>query len=267
MKKAVTTGPRPTVRPAPRVADTARRRAFHARRAWLALASRLALFALFQAAAAALFLLRGHAAPWTASVAWWPVTATLANLVSLGLLRWLLTLEGQSYRSLLRFERASVRRDVLISLGLLAVGGVLAMAPNLGLAALLWGDPEAPLATFVQPLPLWGALVALVGFPLTVALSELPTYYAYARPRLEAAGAAPWLALGAAALLHGLQHAALPLVFDGPFLVWRALMFLPFALFVGAALRWRRRLLPYLMIAHGLLDASVGLMVLQASLA
>jgi hypothetical protein len=234
--------------------------------AFSALASRLVLFALFQGAVAAMMLQRGSAEPWADSVAWWPASATLANLISLAVLRRLLALEGRRYRDLLRFEGGTVRRDVLTSLGLLVVGGVLAMASNLGLAALLWGDPEAPLATFVQPLPLWGGLVALVAFPITVALSELPTYYAYARPRLEAAGLAPWLALGAAALFHGLQHATLPLVFDGTFIAWRALMFLPFALFVGAALRWRPHLLPYLMIAHALLDASVGVMVLQAPL-
>lgn len=232
-----------------------------------ALASRLVLFALFQGAAAVLLLLGGASGPWRASVAWWPVSATLANLVSLAYLRRLLESEGRRYRDLLRFEPGTVRLDVLTSLGLLAVGGVLAMAPNLGLAALLWGDPQVPMATFAQPLPLWGALVALVAFPITVALSELPTYYAYARPRLESAGLAPWLALGAAALFHGLQHAALPLVFDPAFTLWRTLMFLPFAHFVGGALRWRPRLLPYLMIAHALLDASVGLMILQASAA
>ena len=98
-----------------------------------------------------------------------------------------------------------------------------------------------------------------------MALSELPTYYAYVRPRLESAGFTPWLALGITALVHGLQHAVMPLVFDAQFMLWRSLMFLPFAVFVGAALRWRPRLLPYLMIAHALLDMSVGLMVLQAA--
>ena len=84
------------------------------------------------------------------------------------------------------------------------------------------------------------------------------------RPRLESACFAPWSALLLTALFHGLQHATLPLVFDGPFIVWRSLMFLPFALFVAAVLRWRPRLLPYLMVAHALLDMSIGLMVLQA---
>lgn len=231
----------------------------------IALGSRIALFALVQAVAAAIFAARGHPSPWSTSIAWWPVTATIANLLSLLLLRGLLGYEGKRLAELVRIERSTWRKDVLSSLGLLAVGGVLAMVPNLGLATLLWGDAQAPLATFVQPLPLWAALVALVGFPVTVALSELTTYYGYARPRLESLGATAWQAVVLVAVVHALQHAALPLAFDVRFVVWRSLMFLPFALFVGTALRSRPRLFPYLMVAHGLLDASVGLMVLQAS--
>lgn len=234
---------------------------------FMALTSRMVLFAVFQALTSVFMLLREAPDPWSASVAWWPVSATLANLVSLAQLRVWLRLDGMRYRDLLRVEPGTVRKDALTSLGLLVAGGVLAMGSNLGLATLLWGNPEVPLATFVRPLPLWGGLLALVAFPVTVALGELPLYYAYARPRLEAADLAPWLALGSAALFHGLQHAALPLVFDGPFMLWRALMFLPFALFVGGALRWRPRLLPYLVVAHALIDTSVGIMILQASLA
>lgn len=42
-------------------------------------------------------------------------------------------------------------------------------------------------------------------------------------------------------------------------------MFLPFALFLGVILRWRPRLLPYLMVGHALIDVSVGVMVWQAA--
>ena len=62
------------------------------------------------------------------------------------------------------------------------------------------------------------------------------------------------------------QHAPMPLLFDARFIVWRLFMFVPFALFVGLVLRWRPRLLPFLIVIHGLMDMSLMLMVLQASL-
>ncbi len=52
---------------------------------------------------------------------------------------------------------------------------------------------------------------------------------------------------------------------DAAFVLWRLLMFMPFAFLLGAALHWRARLLPYLMVVHGLLDLQAAWMVLAAS--
>jgi hypothetical protein len=57
----------------------------------------------------------------------------------------------------------------------------------------------------------------------------------------------------------------MPLIFDGRFILWRALMFLPFALAVGLALNWRPRLMPYLMAGHALIDLSTVIILIQLS--
>ena len=41
-------------------------------------------------------------------------------------------------------------------------------------------------------------------------------------------------------------------------------MFFPFALYTALILRWRPRLLPYMLVFHGLLDASLVFMFLAA---
>lgn len=45
-------------------------------------------------------------------------------------------------------------------------------------------------------------------------------------------------------------------------MLWRGLMFLPFALVVAFAIHRRPQLLPYLMVVHGLLDLQLPLMLL-----
>lgn len=225
--------------------------------------SRTVLFAVFQAVVAAGFAMAGATSPWDASVAWWPVTVVGANLVSVGLLA-RGTADAGGLARLYLPPGGRVGRDLPLLLGVLALAGPLGHAPNVLLATWLWGDATAPLALFVQPLPAWARMVALVGFPLTIALSELPTYYGYVLPRLERAWGRPRALVGVA-LAHALQHVALPLVFDGRFLVWRSLMFVPFALLVGAAVQRRPTLLPYLMVVHGLIDASVGWLVYSAT--
>ena len=92
--------------------------------------------------------------------------------------------------------------------------------------------------------------------------AEIPTYFGFVMPRFEAQGMRPWVALALPALLLSLQHAAVPLLFDVRYMLWRGLMFLPFAFLVGMVVYWRPRLLPYLALVHALMDMSFAMMLL-----
>jgi hypothetical protein len=221
---------------------------------WIMLVARTVLFAVFQALIALDFWIWGTDDSWNASVAYWPVTITLTNLVCLGFLDRLTRREGIRLFELITFERRHFVLDLLTAVAVLVICTPLVLFPNYALSLWLFGDINTPSAIFFRPLPYGVALACLVLFPLTVALAELPTYFAYVMPRLAALSRRPWLAWLLTSLWLGLQHATLPLVFDWRFVIWRALMFMPFALFLGACLLWRPRLLPYLMVGHGLLD-------------
>ncbi len=221
---------------------------------WAMLPARLVLFALAQGVVA---LALGS---WEASVAWWPLTAVAANLATIGALAALYAREGRSFWSLFAPDRAHVRDDLVPLAGIVIVAGLLAYFPNVWLATWLFGGPEAGLDLFVRPLPPWAAVLSLA-FPLTIVFAELPCYFAYAMPRIERQINRPWLAVALPALFLALQHVALPLVFDLRFVAWRALMFVPLALFLGVVLRWRPQLLPYLAVVHVLLDLSVVALV------
>lgn len=227
---------------------------------------RLILFLLFQALLAAGFALGGSPDPWSAGADWWPVSAILTNLTSIFLLRHLAAREGLTYSQLINvdFRRENRSKDLLALLGLLLLAGPIAMIPNIGLAQMLFGDAQVALDLFLRPLPLWGVLLAVL-FPLTIAFAELPTYFGYVMPRLAARWSSPWGALVASGLLLGIQHVTLPFLFDGRFILWRAVMFIPFALLLGMAIRWRPRLMPYLMIVHVLMDMTIVLQLYQAS--
>jgi hypothetical protein len=227
---------------------------------------RLVGFATFQALIALGFLLSGNAGWWDASVPWWPVAAVLTNVVTLAWLVSLMRREGRRFWDLLLVDRTRVRSDAGVVLGIAAVSTALVIAPNFGLATLLFGDAEAPMDTFIQPLPPWVAVGVLVLFPVTIALSELAFYFGFIRPRLEAITGRAWSPTYLTAGFLALQHATLPLVFEWRFITWRALMFLPFAIFLGVLLRWRPRLLGYMAILHGLADLQVALMILSVSM-
>jgi hypothetical protein len=228
----------------------------------VALGSRTVLFALWQALIATLYALLGHTTPWDASVAWWPLTATLTNLVSIALLLFWFRQEGVYFWGIFRFERTSWKHDLLVVVGVCVLSAPAILFPSYFLATALFGNAAAAIDLYVRPLPLWAAAISLIAFPLTIALAELPTYFGYAMPRLGCG----WGAVVACAFFLGLQHATLPLLFDWRFIVWRAGMFVPFALLLAIVLRWRPRLLPYLVVVHGLLDLQAAMTLLSRSL-
>jgi hypothetical protein len=149
-------------------------------------------------------------------------------------------------------------------LGLVIVSGPVAFLPNMLGAAWLFDDPQTPAMMMFQPLPLWAIWVALVVFPVTQGLAEIPTYMAYVMPRLEAQTGRRWLSLVLCAFCLGAQHIAVPLLFDVRFIAWRLIMFMPFAFLVALVMRWRPRLLPYLAVVHILMDISAAAMLFSA---
>jgi hypothetical protein len=232
---------------------------------WLLLFGRSGILAGCQAFIALGYFLGGSSNAWEASAAWWPFAVTAANLICLGLLVALYRQEGLSYWDLFRVRREQVRGDLLALVAPLVIIGPVAFLPNVLLAGALFGDSLTALNLMLRPLPVWAAYASIVVFPVTQGLVELPIYFAYCMPRLETQGVPRWQAVGLAGLMLGLQHMAVPLLFDARFLTWRGLMFIPFALFTGFILRWRPSLLPYFALVHILMDASFAAMLLSSA--
>ncbi len=228
---------------------------------WFMLPARTVFFFLFQALFAVGFMLAGDRTAWNQSAAWWPMVVTLTNLVCLYLLIHLYRSEGKRYWDLFRFDRQHLKGDLGVLFVFLLIAGPVSMLPNSLLATMLYGDRLAPMSQFIVPLPPVGLLAAVVLFPITQGLVELAVYFMYVMPRL-AKQINPWLAYILASFFLGIQHAMIPLRFDGRFFIWRSLMFIPFAFLIGAILKWRPRMFPYLAVVHVLIDFATGLMYL-----
>ncbi len=227
---------------------------------------RLILFAVFQFLITALLGISGRLNPWQASSAWWLITAALTNIVTVVLLVRLLKNEGTSYFQAFKFEKQTVKQDLLVLLGIILISGPVAMLPGMLGGQWLFGSSQAANDLLIQPLPLWAAWVGMIVFPITIAFAELPFYFGYLMPRLEKLNYKKWLAILLPVLFLGAQHITLPLIFDGRFIFWRLIAFMPFALLLGLVLHWRPRLLPYLMIVHGLMDMATAVLVLLVSM-
>lgn len=222
---------------------------------WLMLISRSILFIIAQALIALLLALAGTNSAWSEAARWWIFFPIFANAVSILLLIRLFRAEGKRYLDILRFNRATVKTDLLWFFGSGLIGLPIAAAPMNLLGAAIFGDPLIVINMLFRPLPIW-ALIVGIFFPLTIGFAELPTYFGYVMPRLFE-GKRPWLAYLVASAFLAAQHSFLPFIADGRYLLWRGLMFVPFALYGGLMVKLRPNLLPYFAIVHALIDVSV----------
>ncbi len=228
----------------------------HATMPWMILLSRLGLFGLIQGILALSLYIIDDPEPWESAASWWPFVVTVTNLIGLFLLIQIFRMEGKSYWRIFNIDRKNLRRDIWTVLGILVIASPISYLPNIFLANLLFGDIQIALDLFFRPLPFWAVFVGIIVFPVTQGLVEISTYFSYIMPHFEKKGYPVWLSLGLPALFLGVQHIAVPFLFNIDFIIYRALMFLPFAILVGIIMRWRPRLLPYLAIIHVLMDVS-----------
>lgn len=232
------------------------------RKPLLMLVIRSLLFLLFQVLIALTFFFKGSSAAWNDSAAWWPIAITLTDLVCLGFLVLFYQQEGKNFWAVFHIQRQSMKSDLLFMLGFLLIGGLVGYLPNIMSAKWLFGDPQIALNMLVRPLPAWAAITGVVLFPLLQGLVEITTYMLYAMPRLEAGGLRPWISVGLASFWLSAQHIFAPFVLDGHFIVYRLVMFLPFAILLAVVMRVRPRIMPYMAVMHVLMDLSVAVMFL-----
>lgn len=234
---------------------------------WGMLLVRLALALAFQALFALGFTLAGDSDPWRTAANWWLGSFALGEMVNLLFLTRLARREGLRYRSLLRPGRSELRSDLRWLALALLVAGPVGFLPSQLLAQQLWGDPQIGADLIFRAVPVLAAWSMVLVFPIIHALTELPTYFGYVMPRWQALNGGrwvvPWLVCS---LTLAAQHMFLPLLFDWRFILWRLLAYLPLALWFGWIIRSRPTLLLYLVVAHGILDLSLPILVLRASI-
>ncbi len=228
---------------------------------WFMLISRSWSFLVFQALIALILLAAGTTSAWDESARWWTFIASLANFVSIYLLMRMFNAEDKRYFDVIRFSRATWKTDLLWFLGFSIIGLPIAALVKDPLAVAIFGDAMIPTNMLFRPLPTWAFVLSFL-FPLTIAFAELPTYFGYCMPRLEAQLKNSWTAWLISSFFLAAQHMFLPLILNGGYLLWRFGMFLPFALFTGLVIKLRPTLLPYFVIVHALMDVTTVLVYL-----
>ena len=214
---------------------------------------------LGQGITALIFLMQGNPEPWTASVPYWNVFGSLADIGCLILLHYFLKKEGYGILDLLRAPNFPFWRDILLGVGLFLlifptiIFGVTVLA-NL----LLYGGLEPDITSgllIARQLPTWVKLYSFFVWWVIWSPTESTFYNGYLFPRFEALTGKTWKAILIVGFFWTFQHIFIPFIPDGRYLVWRFLQFLGIGLLMPWLFTRFRRLRP-LIVSHWLMDIS-----------
>jgi membrane protease YdiL (CAAX protease family) len=233
--------------------------------AWLLIAR--SLFCLLaQSLFATVFWMGGNPDPWMASVPYWNVFGTLADIGCLLLLRQLLKKEGLGIVDLVRGSRFSIGRDLLVGIGLfLLIFPTVVMGGTILANAIVYGTIQPDLGEGVliaRVLPLWATIYSLLVWWVIWSFTESVYYNGYLFPRLEALHRRTWIAIWIVGFFWALQHVFFPFIPDARYVFWRFLQFLGIGLVMPWLISRLRRLRP-LIITHWLMDFTGVLLTIQ----
>lgn len=223
---------------------------------YLLLPSRLVLFLFFQV------MISIVVNSWEVSQKYWLLAATLTNIVSIMLLIILFKQYGKDYFRIFSFNKTTFKKDIAIFIGLLIIIIPIIFVPAYLISMVMWGNPNIPTEMMFEPIEKWLVYVLLLAFPVTIALAELASYFAFIMPILKSKLTTKWLAPLLPIIFLSIQHCTLPFIPDLNFIIYRGLMFLPFSILVGLSIYHRPSLFPYFVILHGLLDFGTAFMYL-----
>ena len=190
---------------------------------------------------------------------WWSVIASAINIITILLLIFAAKMTGQTYWQLidLRHGRQSIRKTILISLALAAVG-----MSGMYLSGLIcYGSvmPEVSVK-IIAPIPAALAVVNLILLPATVSFAEDGLYLGCGVNNIEN----KYAAIIVPAFFYALQHCFIPTFFDGKYILYRFLSFLPLTVIFCIYYRRKHDPLP-IIIGHTLLDLATAQMILMTS--
>lgn len=195
---------------------------------------------------------------WLLTAKYWPIFALSGGIISIIITGMIMKRDNEQIMDFYKFEKKHIFKDIITITVILLLLSPLVLISNILSTKLLFEDPTMIEKIMFQKLPLW-ALITSFLFPVVTALTEIPVYYGFVLPKLSKQMSV-FIAMPAVIFFHLFQHCFLPFMFDIKFIIWRFIMFTPLAVILAITIYARRRLMPYLIIIHMILDFSAVMM-------
>ena len=190
---------------------------------------------------------------------WWSIVATIVNIVTILLLVFISKKMNISYSKLINYEKGKtkIKQVIIISLIVLFVGTF-----GMYLSGFIcYGKFPYAAPMMIAPIPLVLAIINFIVLPLTVPFAEDGLYLGCGVNSFKN----KYMAILIPAFFYALQHSFIPTLFDGKFIIYRFLSFLPLTIILCWYYYKKKNPVP-IMIGHALIEIASVVMILMTSI-
>lgn len=190
---------------------------------------------------------------------WWTIIATIVNVLTIILLVMISKKNGVTYWDLINYKKgaSSVKQIVIISIIILVVGtGGMYLAGFICYGVIPYAPPM-----IIAPIARMLAIVNFFLLPVSTALAEDGLYLGCGVNVIKN----KWTGIITPAFFYALQHCFIPTLFDGRYIFYRFLSFLPLTIILCWYYQKKRNPVP-IMVGHAIIDIMTASFVLVTSM-
>ncbi|MBE5850787.1 MAG: CPBP family intramembrane metalloprotease [Lachnospiraceae bacterium] len=190
---------------------------------------------------------------------WWTLVATLVNVLTIVLLVMISKKNGVTYWDLINYKKgaSSARQIVIVSIFVLVAGtGCMYLAGFICYGVIPYAPP-----VMIAPIARIPAIVNFFLLPVSTALAEDGLYLGCGVNVIQN----KWTGIITPAFFYALQHCFIPTLFDGRYILYRFLSFLPLTIILCWYYQKKRNPVP-IMVGHVIIDMMTVSWVLATSM-
>ena len=190
---------------------------------------------------------------------WWSIVATIVNIITIIILVVVAKKTKSNYWNLIKYEKgkSKISQVVIMSIIILLIG-----TSGMYLAGFIcYGKFPYAAPMMIAPIPIILAIINFVVLPLTVPFAEDGLYLGCGVNQIKN----KYLSIFIPAFFYALQHSFIPTLFDGKYIIYRFLSFLPLTIILCWYYKKKQNPLP-IMIGHALIEMASVVMILMTSI-
>ena len=189
---------------------------------------------------------------------WWSMIAVVVNILTILLLVYVAHRNGQTFWQLINIQKGQTRWTAILFVTLLVL--VIGMAGMYLAGFVCSGNMLYAPPVIIAPIAKWIAIINIVLLPISTTFAEDGLYLGCGTNQIKN----KYVAILVPAFFYALQHCFIPTLFDGRYIPYRFLSFLPLTIILCWYYYEKRNPVP-IMVGHAFIDLATAAQILATS--